>query len=142
MSKTVYIKSTDEKTHKTIFLTLYGMGYYFDRVLNANLAWEKYMSAGKILDWPYIAADKTSKEIIGRRNDANFKSGDGKIYTIEQFILSLVLVSPIQPIEVKLNNDYTAIVSDEHVKVGCQTFEHGVILELAEAVNKVLKMKE
>ena len=142
MSKTIYLKSTDEKIHRAIFFSLYGMGYRFNRVLDANLAWQSYMSAGKIVDWPYIAAEKTNKEIIGRRNSDNFESGDERVYTIEQFILGLVLVSPIPPIEVKLNKDYTAIVSDEHVEVGCQTFEHGVILELAEAVDKVLKMKE
>lgn len=38
--------------------------------------------------------------------------------------------------EIQLNSKYTARITDEGVKVGCQTFEFKKVLELAEAVKK------
>lgn len=38
---------------------------------------------------------------------------------------------------VKLNDSYTAVVTKEQVQVGCQTFTHSAVLELAAAVNKI-----
>jgi len=42
-------------------------------------------------------------------------------------------------VSVKLNSEYSAIVTKENVKVGCQTFTHEVILEVAEAIKKLTK---
>ena len=38
---------------------------------------------------------------------------------------------------VKLNGEYTATVTDKAVLVGCQTFAHAKILEVADAVRKM-----
>lgn len=42
-------------------------------------------------------------------------------------------------IQVKLNNDYTATVSEDGIKVHCQTFPLSVVADLAAAVAKVEK---
>ena len=39
-------------------------------------------------------------------------------------------------VTIKLNDEYSAIVSKDDVKVGCQTFTHTAILEVAEAIKK------
>lgn len=39
--------------------------------------------------------------------------------------------------EVKLNNEYTAIVSKDDVKVGCQTFPYDVIKEIVKAHDSI-----
>ena len=46
------------------------------------------------------------------------------------------LNQPPKPVEVKLNDEYTAIITDDKVKVGCQEFTHEVINELHKAINK------
>lgn len=43
------------------------------------------------------------------------------------------------PLEVKLNEEHTAIVSEDMVKVGCQEFTHKAIKELNKAINKISK---
>jgi len=43
------------------------------------------------------------------------------------------------PPHIKLNNDYTAIITSSGVKVGCQLFPHSIILELAEVIKKLNK---
>ena len=43
-----------------------------------------------------------------------------------------------KPTEVLLNNDYTAKVTKEGVKVGCQTFSHDAIIKLYEASQNIL----
>lgn len=45
-------------------------------------------------------------------------------------------ISSASPI-LKLNSEYTAEVTKDVVKVGCQTFTHEKVLELAELVKKV-----
>jgi hypothetical protein len=42
-------------------------------------------------------------------------------------------------ITVELNKSYIAVVTEENVKVGCQTFTHEVILAVAEAIKKLTK---
>jgi hypothetical protein len=43
----------------------------------------------------------------------------------------------IKPIEVKLNNEYTAQVTPTEVVVGCQTISHEAVRALCDAVNKI-----
>lgn len=42
-------------------------------------------------------------------------------------------------ITVKLNSEYSAIVSKDGVEVGCQKFTHNALLELAEAIKNITK---
>jgi hypothetical protein len=51
-------------------------------------------------------------------------------------------VKPIPDISIKLNSEYTALVSTENVKVGCQTFDFNAVLDLAAAVKKQLANKQ
>ena len=54
------------------------------------------------------------------------------------FILKKVRLPKAQRKEhIKINGDYTAIVSTEGIKVGCQTFPLSVIDELAKAIKQV-----
>jgi predicted glycosyltransferase len=56
----------------------------------------------------------------------------------------LEIVAAYRPeivVEVKLNNEYTAIVSKDGIKVGCQEFSLGVIDILAAAKETILKGK-
>ena len=46
------------------------------------------------------------------------------------------LNQPPKPRELKLNDEYTAIITEDKVKVGCQEFTHEVINELHKAINK------
>ena len=43
------------------------------------------------------------------------------------------------PIKIKLNSDYSAVVSKDDVKVGCQTFPHSVIEEMYAAIQNFKK---
>jgi hypothetical protein len=40
-------------------------------------------------------------------------------------------------VEIKLNDSYTAIVTKDHVQVGCQKFAHAAILEVANAIKNL-----
>jgi len=73
----------------------------------------------------------------------NNSSGDTAFKTVsieEMFdIMSKPYEAPFQPIEVKLNDEYTAKVQrDGSVKVGCQTFPMQSIVSLYTAVQLVV----
>lgn len=52
----------------------------------------------------------------------------------------LLSVEAIKRKTVRLNDEYEAIVSsDGTIKVGCQTFSHNIIKDLAEAIKEVTK---
>lgn len=57
------------------------------------------------------------------------------------FVLTIVKRAPKPPkvYKVKLNKNYTAKVDAASVKVGCQTFTHAKILQLAKLVGKLKK---
>jgi hypothetical protein len=52
--------------------------------------------------------------------------------TLQEFLLALVRFEKAKG--VKLTETYTALVSFDSVKVGCQTFSHEVVRKLADAV--------
>lgn len=69
----------------------------------------------------------------------DIKLGDeARGYGFPFFVLELVKPKPVI---VELNDRYAAEVKREGVQVGCQTFTHEKILELAEAVRQ-MKPKE
>lgn len=59
-----------------------------------------------------------------------------KIKTVEEF-LDLFIASAQETISIKLNSNYTAIVSADGVEVGCQTFPLSKIEELYKAVQEI-----
>jgi hypothetical protein len=67
------------------------------------------------------------------------REGDNarKWLSFETFIAKMLGTYKDPNIEVVLNDSYTAIVSKDSVKVGCQTFSHEKIKELYEATQKV-----
>lgn len=63
--------------------------------------------------------------------DETFNHGDRKLITLDD------LYKQPTTIEVKLNSEYTAVVSKDGLKVGCQTFNLSVIDDLAKAKKEV-----
>lgn len=77
------------------------------------------------IDFPYMFANHGI--IDGATNQERFD----KIYeSIEDFLTGG------SDKTLKLNHEYTAVVSKENVKVGCQKFSHETILKLAEMVKE------
>jgi len=60
--------------------------------------------------------------------------GTENLLSLEKFMAKFIAK---ESIEVKLNESYTAIVDEDGVRVGCQSFPHSVIEKLAEAVKKI-----
>ena len=60
-----------------------------------------------------------------------------KFISIEK-MMDILSVPPFVPVEVKLNNEYTAVIqSDGSVTVGCQTFTKDAICKLLFEIEKV-----
>jgi hypothetical protein len=55
------------------------------------------------------------------------------VVPFEKFLLKMMGKEVFTPIEAKLNDSYTAVVTPESVKVGCQEFTHQAIKEVYEA---------
>lgn len=81
--------------------------------------------------FPYVIID-VDNSITGRvgPSEINIKFADiGK--------LDEIIKKHKAPVEVKLNESYTAIVSKDTIKVGCQTFKIGILTSLLAAHKKV-----
>ena len=59
---------------------------------------------------------------------------DSDLLGLEEFMAEFAKKASIR---VKLNDSYTATVHEDGIEVGCQSFSHSVIEELAEAIIKV-----
>lgn len=71
----------------------------------------------------------SNSEIAGTQNSYHLRN----YMKFEKFILKMMGKEVFTPIEVKLNDSYTAVVTPESVKVGCQEFTHQAIKEVYEA---------
>lgn len=60
---------------------------------------------------------------------------DDTIVSIQEWIELIVKKSPIN---IKLNDNYTAKCTKEGIEVGCQTFSWGIVEKLIEAKNELL----
>lgn len=87
-----------------------------------------------IHNYPWVVIDKENEFYSGNQT----MTTSGKIRVLDTFNdLLLYLVGPsFKPIEVKLNDDYTATVEQDEVIVGCQSFTFDKVDELAKAVAK------
>lgn len=93
----------------------------------------------------YVMVKKNSYPVLVFKNDDVYHSQttvdgieDSKLVSFEEAVNSLINYKKFQPITVKLNTEYTAIVQhDGSVKVGCQTISKTAIKELIAAVNSV-----
>lgn len=59
-----------------------------------------------------------------------------ELYAAPFFAVKL-LEKAFKPVEVKLNDEYTAVVHKDKVVVGCQEFSHQAIIKLINAVHEV-----
>jgi hypothetical protein len=57
-------------------------------------------------------------------------------YGYPYWVLSKKEIDTVFPVDVKLNDSYTATISESGVKVGCQTFTFKKVADLADAVMK------
>lgn len=59
--------------------------------------------------------------------------------SLDVFILKMMGLHKPSSIEVKLNENHTATVTKDSIKVGCQTFPHSVVGELQKAIEEMTK---
>ena len=87
-------------------------------------SFEKELSLGS----PYYRFD--GHRII--RNDTDINK-----LSLDEFILKMMGLSKPSSIGVKLNESYTATVTKDSIKVGCQTFPHSIIKEIQKAIKEI-----
>ena len=63
-----------------------------------------------------------------------------RLYSFPATVLEK-LESGFTPVNVKLNREYTATITEKEVEVGCQKIPFKAVIELAEAVKKVMETK-
>lgn len=77
---------------------------------------------------------------VGEEGVITAKSRKGNFEINREWFWPFFVLEKLEepPVEVKLNDDYTAVVAGdrETVKVGCQTFSREAVLELAEKLKK------
>ena len=84
--------------------------------------------------WPNLAF--VSSELFSSELCGNCGVEGKEIITFEQFFQYCDNWSKCQPVTVKLNDDYTAKIEGNTVKVGCQTFEFEAIERMYNAMKK------
>ena len=105
------------------------------------------------IDVEYITNEKikknTSYGAFLLNDTANRGAGFGKMNPSEdsdrydfvsiEKMFELLFVPPFVPVEVKLNDEYTAVIQqDGSIKVGCQTFSFSAIVNLVREIENVL----
>jgi hypothetical protein len=61
------------------------------------------------------------------------------IKSFADFMLLYEDIGKNKEIPIKLNGDFTAMVTKDGVQVGCQIFSHKVVLDVAAAIKKITK---
>lgn len=126
MNYTFQIEDKTKERHEKIIQCLYALGYKNSDtcVISAVEYTKKYG-----FQYPWTIIDIDRKVFSG--NTREYK--EHTTITFDEF---LSLKKDVN-IEIKLNDEYTAIVSKDNVKVGCQTFPLSVITKLYNAVEKM-----
>lgn len=120
------IESETAGYHEKIIQCLYALGYKNSdtSVISAVEYWKKY---GFAYPWTIIAVD--SKIFSGNTRVYD----EHKTITFDKFLsLKEELI-----IEVKLNEVYTAEVSNNGIKVGCTTFPLEIVNKLVKAIKTI-----
>jgi hypothetical protein len=125
------MKKTDKVTIEVTIEELIDIWHYF----NANLP------AQEALCSHYSCKEWKPKDLISKFDTINiqfrklFPEATALIYpTVKN------LCEPeFKPVEVKLNNDYTATINETSVKVGCQEFSFEKVEELNNEIKKIKK---
>ena len=104
-----------------------GRGYKFDTKMGLDTLTET--AKWYFDDYPYVVVYHNRRKISGYTYQQEYK------------IVSFVDIFNIQPekmVNVILNNEYTAEVSENGIKVGCQTFSLEIVEKLVAAKKEVL----
>lgn len=120
---TYQIESKTEEHHSNIIRCLYALGY---KSFGRNTV-DDYINQWKF-SYPWTVIQIEQKNFGGNKSE-------WPEYTTITFDKFLSLKKELE-IEIKLNDEYTAIISKDNVKVGCQTFPLSVIQELYNALKK------
>ena len=128
----------------------------YDLIFAAGLPWQKgYANTSKIFTGDDIERrfpfkqDSWSSIILQTSGYVALGSNtEHKLDATTDFIAILELISKIatdhknefKPVEVPLNDSYTATIVDKtgKVKVGCQEFEASIVLKLANEIKKII----
>jgi hypothetical protein len=101
-----------------------------DRAKKLGYKGSEYFKASWILD-RYICLDHDGSILHG-----SSLSADYTLVSLDDFLFTdkCKFAKPKKPINVELNEEYTAVVTDV-VTVGCQVFDHQKVTELLKAID-------
>ncbi len=133
--KNPIITLTTCEEQQTIYRLLYALGYQYDNIDNIEdaIADAKLNLQSEVSYYPYVTVVLGQKKISGYNC---LQDGYRNINSIGEFI-NYVIDNSVPVIKVKLNDEYSAVVTRENITVGCQKFTHQAIKELYEASIKI-----
>jgi hypothetical protein len=109
----------------------------------AALLWHVFNHAGLAVSGEYDLQGMTPERLVNLGKLAHFSSDSSKLWNPVNTAIEMQNIDletgaiKVKSIEVKLNDKYTAEVTSDKVTVGCQTFTHETILNLAKAVEEI-----
>lgn len=121
----------DEHELKAILTYLFSKGYVYGYKETNNIYNIAAEYSPDWTNWKTLIINTTFNRI-----DANEAKIPDNITLAEIFSTKTDI---LKTVNVKLNKDYTAIISKDGIAVNCQTFDIKIIDELVEARNKILK---
>lgn len=124
MKREYQIATTNKTEKRATIAALLAIGYR-----NNNDKSLEY-SEGVLKDYPVIVVYTDNKTLGG---NAAIRDSGRMVITLSDFLKLHAEVV----VEVELNKEYTAQVSKDGIKVGCNSFPLSVIDKLVEALNKV-----
>jgi hypothetical protein len=115
---------------------------------NAALLWHVCNHAESVVAGTYRCNNITHEKLANLACRAHRTFNIGVLFSLINRCLGDENIDPntgekeIKPIEINLNEEYTAKVTSSGVEVGCQTFSHKTILEVAAAIKKMNPLAE
>lgn len=106
------------------------------RILNIKISEETITDEWSERDFERYPSIRVGNALISAYDSNQGCAGNGivKFTELADFLSSLK-----KQIEIKLNDEYTAVVSKNFVQVGCQTFSWEKIEEVYKAIQKIKK---
>jgi hypothetical protein len=95
-----------------------------------GLSAQEYSNSSRVRGFPIVGYNEDYNCI-----DAWDKSSQPTTPTLSAFIAAIADYR--QPVFVQLNEKHKAKVSKDSIEVGCQTFPHSIVKDLADAIAKV-----
>ena len=120
------IETTGRKHLRNTIICLLALGYNYHSRTNIDDIMSNYSN------YPYLAVYPEKKELSGNVSLKTSAISNATLITLDEL---LKLDSSI--ISVKLNEVYTAEVSNNGIKVGCTTFPLEIVNKLVEAIKTI-----